>query len=231
MSPGALLVFVSRFLSDHEILPNRVQGQVRPSALCRSNAPLQIVNLARFSGALSWNYAAYTDHRNIGAEVSVDEHDLYLGRIATFRTWFDREIMASGNHSNPDAIVILPYGDAEPRYRDARSESVHLSLRPLWREWVILTQSSNPTAKESIDATLLSPILGTPHLVAPCESTQADTRRKSVMQADVGSPQLPKCRIVLVSAAGPSTSRYLSPSWAPEVLERPLTHIDLKLIY
>lgn len=38
----------------------------------------------------------------------------------------------------------------------------------------MLTQSSNPTAIEGIDATLLSPVLGTPHLVVPCESTLAN---------------------------------------------------------
>lgn len=40
---------------------------------------------------------------------------------------------------------------------------------------VILTWLSDPTAIEGIDATLLSPVLGTPQVVVPCKFAQGNT--------------------------------------------------------
>lgn len=59
--------------------------------------------------------------RSIGANVTEDEYDMYLGQIDTFKTWFDATVMAT-NGSSHDAIMILPVGTDGPEYRDVSPE-------------------------------------------------------------------------------------------------------------
>lgn len=54
-------------------------------------------------------------HRNIGANITEEEYDLYLNQLDTFGAWFDTTIMSL---SDGDAIMILPYGSSGPGYRD-----------------------------------------------------------------------------------------------------------------
>ncbi|CAN8105645.1 unnamed protein product [Discula destructiva] len=93
---------------------------------------------------------------NIGANITRDERDLYLDRIATFKEWFDREVFSSGGHGHQDAILVLPYGHAGPTYRD--------------------TPKTEPAPSTGVHAAMLSPILGTPHLVVPFAQLPYESR-------------------------------------------------------
>ncbi|KAJ4423676.1 hypothetical protein N0V82_001699 [Gnomoniopsis sp. IMI 355080] len=83
----------------------------------------------------------------IGANVTENDRDEYLEQIAIFKRWFDQNVISAGENSNQETILMLPYGDAEPRYRNGPRDE--------------------PSPLKGINPTLLSSILGTPHLVVP----------------------------------------------------------------
>lgn len=66
-----------------------------------------------------------TSDRNIGANVTTDDRDLYLSRLEAFKAWFDREVFSLGEDSHQEAIMVLPFGDAGPAYRDMPVECVY----------------------------------------------------------------------------------------------------------
>ncbi|KAL1865524.1 hypothetical protein Daus18300_007169 [Diaporthe australafricana] len=83
---------------------------------------------------------------SVAKEVTNDDYEEYLARLETFRTWFDKTVMSLESGSD-DAIMILPSGIADQKYRD---EPPH-----------------EPEALEGIDTKLLSSVLGTPQIVVP----------------------------------------------------------------
>jgi len=57
--------------------------------------------------------------RHVGSAVIEDEYEDYLERIDVFRRWFNENVMEIGQDSGFDTVMVLPYGIAEPKYRDA----------------------------------------------------------------------------------------------------------------
>lgn len=49
------------------------------------------------------------------------EHIRYLDQIETFRVWFDENVVSEEDQGT---ILVLPYGVAVPKYRDAPHEYV-----------------------------------------------------------------------------------------------------------
>jgi hypothetical protein len=67
--------------------------------------------------------------------ITKDEYESYLTRIETFREWFNDKIMCIGQDESVDAVMVLPYGIAEPKYRDAPSEYVDPNRQSLGVFW------------------------------------------------------------------------------------------------
>lgn len=117
------------------------------------------------------------EDREIGANVTEDDRDLYLKQNAVFRRWFDREVIGPGEDEHQQTIMVLPYGDAESRYRNdpreyAQSLAAHICSHCILSNHnsKILTYYREPLPLEGINPTLLSPILGTPHMIVPSRS-------------------------------------------------------------
>ncbi|KAJ5930812.1 hypothetical protein N7466_006305 [Penicillium verhagenii] len=54
----------------------------------------------------------------IGKEVTAEEYAAYRQELKVFRTWFVDNIFARDPDTLSDAIMIMPYGSANPKYRD-----------------------------------------------------------------------------------------------------------------
>lgn len=65
-----------------------------------------------------------TDDREIGANVTESENNRYLDRIEVFKTWFDRNVISMAEEGTHGTILVLPYGDAVPKYRNYPHEYV-----------------------------------------------------------------------------------------------------------
>lgn len=50
------------------------------------------------------------------------DYKAYLEELSTFRTWFDNNVMSTDSETLSDAIMIMPYGSANPKYRDMANE-------------------------------------------------------------------------------------------------------------
>lgn len=61
----------------------------------------------------------------MGAAVTEYEYEDYLERIDVFRLWFNENVMETGQESGFNTVMVLPYGIAEPKYRDARPRYVN----------------------------------------------------------------------------------------------------------
>ncbi|KAJ4396444.1 hypothetical protein N0V93_000663 [Gnomoniopsis smithogilvyi] len=83
----------------------------------------------------------------IGANITEDDRNEYLNQIAVFRRWFDDNVVSAHDGRDQETILVLPYGDSRPAYRDIPRDE--------------------PSPLEGINPTLLSSILGTPHLLVP----------------------------------------------------------------
>lgn len=60
--------------------------------------------------------------RGIGKTVTPAENRQYREELRVFRHWFDENIMSHDDSSLSDAIMIMPYGSANPKYRDTPNE-------------------------------------------------------------------------------------------------------------
>lgn len=45
-----------------------------------------------------------------------------MKELKTFRDWFNENVMSSDPETFSDAIMIMPYGSANPKYRDMPNE-------------------------------------------------------------------------------------------------------------
>jgi hypothetical protein len=45
-----------------------------------------------------------------------------MEELKVFRDWFNEKIMTSSDATFSDAIMIMPYGSANPKYRDVPNE-------------------------------------------------------------------------------------------------------------
>lgn len=60
--------------------------------------------------------------RDYGKKVTEDQYNGDLVRLQVFKTWFDEKVVGS------DAVVVLPFGLAEPTYRQDTPEYTPPSL-------------------------------------------------------------------------------------------------------
>lgn len=87
--------------------------------------------------------------------------------MKVFRDWFNDNILSQDSSTMSDAIMIMPYGSANPRYLEDPNE-----LYPQSRDTRLLSKLTgfrNPSTAGSIGERFISPILGIPQLVLPCE--------------------------------------------------------------
>ncbi|KAJ6180918.1 hypothetical protein N7519_011379 [Penicillium mononematosum] len=86
----------------------------------------------------------------IGKEVTPDEYNTYREELKVFQRWFDENIFSQDPNTLSEAIMIMPYGSANPKYRDTPNES--------------------PSSAGTIGEKFISPVLGIPQLVLPSEA-------------------------------------------------------------
>ncbi|CVK99416.1 related to D-mandelate dehydrogenase [Fusarium mangiferae] len=84
---------------------------------------------------------------DVGKGVTSQEYDLYLNQLETFREWFSENVMGPDSRTLSDAILIMPYGEPHPEYRDEANPPA----------------GTFPTIAEKF----ISPILHAPQLVLP----------------------------------------------------------------
>jgi hypothetical protein len=61
-------------------------------------------------------------NRAVGASVSDDEYSQGMEELKVFRDWFNDNIMMPTDTALSDAIMIMPCGSANPKYRDTPNE-------------------------------------------------------------------------------------------------------------
>ncbi|KAJ5738240.1 hypothetical protein N7493_001395 [Penicillium malachiteum] len=85
----------------------------------------------------------------IGKEVTLEEYNAYREELKVFQKWFDDNIFSKHPNTMSEAIMIMLYGSANPKYRDVANE--------------------NPSSSGTIGEKFISPALGIPQLVLPCQ--------------------------------------------------------------
>jgi len=83
----------------------------------------------------------------IGKNVTTEEYNVYMNELRVFRDWFNENVFSSDAKSGSQAIMIMPYGSANPKYRDSPNEA--------------------PSSSGTIGEKFISPILHMPQLVLP----------------------------------------------------------------
>ncbi|KAJ5160568.1 uncharacterized protein N7482_007572 [Penicillium canariense] len=83
----------------------------------------------------------------IGKEVTPDEYKTYREELKIFQNWFNENVFSHDPSSMSEAIMIMPYGSANPKYRDSPNE--------------------NPSSSGTIGEKFISPVLEMPQLVLP----------------------------------------------------------------
>lgn len=63
--------------------------------------------------------------RGIGKEVTLEEYNAYREELKVFKTWFSDNMFSQDSDTMSEAIMIMPYGSANPKYRDVANELVH----------------------------------------------------------------------------------------------------------
>jgi hypothetical protein len=53
--------------------------------------------------------------RGVGSKVTDAEYAQHLNELAVFRDWFNENVMSTDPNSLSDAIMIMPYGSANPK--------------------------------------------------------------------------------------------------------------------
>ncbi|KAF5530149.1 amidase signature domain-containing protein [Fusarium mexicanum] len=84
---------------------------------------------------------------DVGKAVTSQEYDQYLNQLEVFRKWFSENLMGPDSRTLSDAILIMPYGEPHPEYRDEANPPA----------------GTFPTIAEKF----ISPILHAPQLVLP----------------------------------------------------------------
>jgi hypothetical protein len=70
-----------------------------------------------------------------------------MKELKVFRAWFSENVFSSDLQSGSDAVMIMPYGSANPKYRDSPNEA--------------------PSSSGTIGEKFISPVLHMPQLVLP----------------------------------------------------------------
>ncbi|KAG5755894.1 hypothetical protein H9Q70_001490 [Fusarium xylarioides] len=84
---------------------------------------------------------------DVGKDVTSQERETYMKQLEVFRNWFTENIMGPDSKTLSNAILIMPYGESHPEYRDEANPPA----------------GTFPTIVEKF----ISPILHAPQLVLP----------------------------------------------------------------
>ncbi|KAI1500562.1 putative amidase [Biscogniauxia marginata] len=84
---------------------------------------------------------------DVGKNVTDEEYKSYIEELRVFRDWATQHILSASTVSLSDAIIIMPYGNADPKYRDDPNDL--------------------PGNYDTMDQKFISPILHAPQLVLP----------------------------------------------------------------
>ncbi|KAF5611513.1 amidase [Fusarium subglutinans] len=84
---------------------------------------------------------------DLGKDVTLQEYEVYVKQLEVFRNWFTENFMGPDSKTLSNAILIMPYGEPHPEYRDEASPPA----------------GTFPTIAEKF----ISPILLAPQLVLP----------------------------------------------------------------
>ncbi|KAI1357319.1 putative amidase [Xylaria arbuscula] len=83
----------------------------------------------------------------VGESVTESDYKTYTDELRVFREWFHETVMGANNETLSEAVMIMPYGSANPKYRDAPNEA--------------------PSSAHTIGEKFISPVLHMPQLVLP----------------------------------------------------------------
>ncbi|KAF3030402.1 MutS protein msh4 [Penicillium rubens] len=64
----------------------------------------------------------------IGKEVTPDEYNTYREELKVFQRWFDKKVFSQDPNTLSEAIMIMLYSSANPKYRDIPNESFPVVL-------------------------------------------------------------------------------------------------------
>ncbi|KAF2240819.1 putative amidase [Trematosphaeria pertusa] len=92
----------------------------------------------------------------IGKAVSDEQYQEHTHELKVFRDWFNKNVMTSDPESLSDAIMLMPYGSANPKYRDTPNET--------------------PSTSHTIGEKFISPVLHMPQLVLPFAQMPYESR-------------------------------------------------------
>lgn len=59
--------------------------------------------------------------RGVGKDVTNEEYETYLKQLEVFRNWFSDRLMGPDSESLSNAVLVMPYGEPDPEYRDDAS--------------------------------------------------------------------------------------------------------------
>lgn len=71
--------------------------------------------------------------RNIGRSVSDSDYKKFKEEQTVFRDWFHENILVEHPESLSNAVMLLPYGPADPQYRDLANELVKYKIATRFR--------------------------------------------------------------------------------------------------
>lgn len=152
-----------RVLSYIQAIPRRIQSQI-PSwwrtkrTIRRRDSFLQMV----WSSPDRERYILI-DNRATGEAVTNIEAGEYREKLHVFRKWFSENVLSATADLLSDAIMIMPYGSAKPKYRDTPNEYVILSDSDFYH----LHTYRPPSGSHSLGEKFISPVLQLPQLVLP----------------------------------------------------------------
>ncbi|KAJ4154988.1 hypothetical protein LMH87_000258 [Akanthomyces muscarius] len=119
-----------------------------------------------------------------GAEVSLEQKEQALKEMEVYRRWFRENIMASGTDGYSDAVLILPCGSGEPKYRDL--------------------PNSAPAVVPSFSPNYIASMLGLPQIVIPIGQLKFESRiskRSEYLPVVASMAGAPGCDKMLLSLA------------------------------
>ena len=59
--------------------------------------------------------------RSIDKKVTTKECETYLKELEVFRDWFNEFVMGPDSDTLSSAVLVMPYGEPDPEYRDDAS--------------------------------------------------------------------------------------------------------------
>jgi hypothetical protein len=106
------------------------------------------------------------DHRATGEAVTDQEAEKYRQKFHIFGKWFSENVLGPTDDLLSDAIMIMPYGGAKPKYRDAPNEYVTLRHS----DHYYLRTTRPPSGSHTLGEKFISPVLQLPQLVLPSKT-------------------------------------------------------------